>query len=341
MDYIKKSTEYKLKTRNNQEIPLSKIHQEILTIMDEIDRICRKNSITYGLIAGSALGIVNYQGFIPWDDDIDIFILRSDWKKFLKALDNDLNEDFYYHCYDKDNRYNVLIPQMKIRKKNTYIEEENILLDNNCEGNGIFIDIVTYGEINENKLIDEIFRTIIKIISIPTVIIDNLGYNPNLLKKMIISIDNKYNQLSKNSNLLSQPITIPWEKFMKEPVFKKEDILPVKEYNFEGRKYFSYNNIEKILKKWYGDNCLKKYNPKNQIWEETLPEEKRNPKHIVDIKQNSDTPKNPNHKIKLKKWIRLNIILFLISSLTLIFKLYNISLIIFIILIISLCRKIN
>lgn len=52
---------------------------------------------------------------------------------------------------------------------------------------------------------------------------------------------------------MSQPILIPWEKFMKEPVFLKEDILPVKEYMFEGRSYYSYNNIENVLKKWYGN----------------------------------------------------------------------------------------
>ena len=51
---------------------------------------------------------------------------------------------------------------------------------------------------------------------------------------------------------------IPWEKFMHEPLFLKEDVYPFKLYEFEGRKFYSYNNIEKILKQWYGDNCLKK-----------------------------------------------------------------------------------
>ena len=155
--------------RNNKEISLSKVHKEVLSIMDEVDRICRKYNITYGLIAGSALGSVNYGGFIPWDDDMDVFILRSDWDKFIHALDQELGDEFYYHCYDKDNRYNILIPQMKIRKKGTYVEEENILLDNRCKGNGVFVDVVTYGDINENKVIDEVFRTIIKLFVIPIV----------------------------------------------------------------------------------------------------------------------------------------------------------------------------
>ena len=134
-EYIKKK-DIRIKLRGDKEIFLSKLHEEILSIMDEIDRICRKYDITYGLIAGSALGTVNYGGFIPWDDDIDIFILRSDWDKFIAALDKELNNDFYYHCYEKDTRYNILVPQMKIRKKNTYVEERNILLDNRCCGNG-------------------------------------------------------------------------------------------------------------------------------------------------------------------------------------------------------------
>ena len=281
-NYIK-GNDVVISIREGKTISLKKIHNEILTIMDEIDRICRKYNITYGLIAGSALGIVNYGGFIPWDDDIDVFILRSDWNKFLRALDKELGDEFYYHCYENNKRYNILIPQMKIRKKNTYVEEENFLLDNRCKGNGIFVDIVTYGDINDNKFIDEFYRTINKVLVIPYVFIDNLGFNPRILKKVMILVENKYNKISSGSNLISQPILIPWEKFRHEPVFKKEDVLPVKEYFFEGRKYYSYNNIEKVLKEWYGDNCLKKWNDDSGSWEETLPLNKRSAKHVKDI----------------------------------------------------------
>lgn len=340
-NYIEKDIKYKIKLRNNKEITTNTVQQEILTIMDEIDRICRKNNITYGLIAGSALGIYNYGGFIPWDDDIDIFILRSDYQKFIKALDRDLNDKFYYHCYEKNKNYNILIPQMKIRKKNTYIEEKNILLDNKCQGDGIFIDVVTYGPINPNKLIDELFRTIIKLLSIPTIILDNLEINPKILKKIIKLIENKYTEISKNSNLLSQPITIPWEKFLYEPIFKKEDVLPVKEYNFEGRKYYSYNNLEKILKKWYGNNCLKKYNQQEKKWEETLPPEKRESKHIIDINLNGDSPIDPKPKTRLKKWVKTNFFIGLLLIITTFLTLYKLSLVLLIIFIISLCKTIN
>ena len=290
--------------RNNKEISLKKVHKEVLSIMDEVDRICRKYNITYGLIAGSALGSVNYGGFIPWDDDMDVFILRSDWDKFIHALDQELGDEFYYHCYDKDSKYNILIPQMKIRKKGTYVEEENILLDNRCKGNGVFVDVVTYGDINENKFIDEVFRTIIKLFVIPIVFLDNLGFNPRILKKIVMFIEKKYNNMSKGSKFVSQPITIPWEKFMREPVFLKKDVFPVREYDFEGRKYFSYNNIEKILKEWYGDNCLKKWNSSEKKWEETLPVDKRKSKHVRDI--NLDGEQSTNFgKFRLSLFIRV------------------------------------
>ena len=83
-------------------------------------------------------------------------------------------------------------------------------------------------------------------------------------------------------------ITEPWVPFLKGRSFKKEDIFPVKLYDFEGRKYYSYNNIEKILKTWYGPNCLKKWDGKK--WVETLPIEKRKPKHTVDLNLNGSEP---------------------------------------------------
>ena len=80
-NYIKKEKEYKIKIRNNEEISLNNIQKEILTIMDEIDRVCKKNNIPYALHAGSALGSINYKGFISWDDDVDIMIDLKDYKK--------------------------------------------------------------------------------------------------------------------------------------------------------------------------------------------------------------------------------------------------------------------
>lgn len=289
-DCITEREEYTILEKNGVKITVRELQLELLTIMDEIHRVCEKNNIKYGLIAGSALGIVNYKGFIPWDDDIDICIERKDWNRFIEALKKDLSDEFYFQCFENDKRYNTIMgPSMKIRKKNTYIEEVNFLLKNRCKsGDGIFIDAIIYDNICENKFIDEVSRTVIKLVMPFIVLLDNLHLNPVLLKKFVVWFSNKYSRLNENSPLMSQPISVPWEKFMHEPVFLKEDILPFKLYDFEGRKYYSYNNIEKILKQWYGPNCLKKWD--GEKWVETLPIEKRKPKHAVDLNLKGDKP---------------------------------------------------
>ena len=283
---IEDKTEYIICEKNGKKITVRDLQLEVLTIMDEIHRVCEKNDIKYGLIAGSALGIVNYKGFIPWDDDIDVCVERKDWNRFIEALDKDLSDDFYFQCFEKDKKYNTIMgPTMKVRKKNTYIKETNFLLKNRCKsGDGIFVDVIIYDNICENKFIDEFNRTVIKLVMPFIVLLDNLHINPVLLKKFVVWYSNKYSRKYENSKLMSQPISVPWEKFMHEPVFLKQDILPFKLYEFEGRQYYSYNNIKKILKQWYGPNCLKKWDGKK--WIETLPVEKRKPKHTVDLNLN-------------------------------------------------------
>ena len=288
-DRILERDDYVLKDNGKEKITVRDLQLEVLSIMDEIHRVCEKNNIKYGLMAGSALGIVNYKGFIPWDDDIDVCVERKDWNKFIEALKKDLSDDFYFQCFETDKKFNVINgPTMKVRKKGTYIKETNFLLKNKCKGDGIFVDVIIYDNICENKFIDEINRTVIKILMPILVLLDNLHINPIHLKKFVVWLSNRYSRKYENSKLMSQPISVPWEKFMHEPVFLKEDILPFKKYEFEGRQFYSYNNIEKILKEWYGPNCLKRWDGKK--WVETLPIEKRKPKHTVDLNLKGDGP---------------------------------------------------
>ena len=289
MDCIEKDKDYILLDDGENKITVRELQLEVLSIMDEIHRVCEKNNIKYCLIAGSALGIVNYKGFIPWDDDMDIAIERKDYKRFIEAMKKDLGDNFYFQCFDTDKNYNVLIPDMKVRKKGTYIKEVNFLLKNRCKsGDGIFVDVVVYDNISDNKFIDEVYRCSIRLLMPIMVLLDNLRIPTTLLKKLVLKIARKYGDKNKNSKYTSQTIAIPWEKFLKEPVFLKKDVYPFKKYDFEGRKFYSYNNIETVLKQWYGDNCLKKWDGKK--WVETFPVEKRAPKHAVEVNLKGDAP---------------------------------------------------
>ena len=305
-----KNEEYILKKdKNGKKVTVRDLQLSILDIMDEIHRVCVKHDIPYALIAGSALGICNYKGFIPWDDDMDVCIERKDFDRFVDALNKDLSDKFYFQCFENDKRYNILIPSMKVRKKDTYIEEVNFLLKNRCKsGDGIFVDVVIYDSISESKFKDELYRTVSKVLMPFIVLLDNLRINPILLKKIVLKNAEHYNKINQNSKYTSQTIAIPWEKFLKEPIFLKEDVYPFKLYEFEGRKYYSYNNVEKVVKEWYGPNCLKKWNGKEYV--ETLPVEKRKPKHCVDINLKSD--EHPKQK-SIKNGFAVAFLLFLLS----------------------------
>ena len=178
-DRILEKEDYILKDNGNETITVRDLQLEVLSIMDEIHRVCEKNNIKYGLMAGSALGIVNYKGFIPWDDDIDVCVERKDWNNFIEALKKDLSDEFYFQCFETDKKFNVINgPTMKVIKKGTYIKELNRLLKNRCKGDGIFVDVIIYVNICEYKFIDDVNRTVIKLIMPILVLLDNIHIIP-------------------------------------------------------------------------------------------------------------------------------------------------------------------
>ncbi|MGN0161825.1 MAG: phosphorylcholine transferase LicD [Lachnospiraceae bacterium] len=66
-----------------------------LEVLSEIDRICRSYDLTYTAYWGTLLGAVRHKGFIPWDDDIDIAMKRSDYQMLMKVLSDELPEGYY------------------------------------------------------------------------------------------------------------------------------------------------------------------------------------------------------------------------------------------------------
>lgn len=71
---------------------LEKVHRANLRLLKEIDRICRKYKISYMLDSGTLLGAVRHEGFIPWDDDVDLAFTRANYEMFLKVAPRELPE---------------------------------------------------------------------------------------------------------------------------------------------------------------------------------------------------------------------------------------------------------
>lgn len=119
---------------------LPKLHNCQLIIAREIKRICDENNIKYFIIAGTLLGAVRHGGFIPWDDDMDIGMLREDYEKFLKIAKKDLGDDFFLQTPETDKSYGLNFA--KVLLKGTMLMEESTASNNAKKG--IFVDIFPF-----------------------------------------------------------------------------------------------------------------------------------------------------------------------------------------------------
>ncbi len=89
-----------------KEIKLEDLKKLEIGILNNIDDFCHKNKIKYWIDCGTLLGAIKYKGFIPWDDDIDIGMLREDYDKFLKLYNsNNENKRYELHASELDKNY--------------------------------------------------------------------------------------------------------------------------------------------------------------------------------------------------------------------------------------------
>ena len=116
---------------------LKELQTVLLELLKEFDRVCKKHGIPYVVFCGSALGAVRHQGFIPWDDDLDVSMLREDYERFLKLAPSELGEQYYLQA-----EFSEHWPMnfSKLRKNNTTCLEKYHPKDKNIH-QGIYIDI--------------------------------------------------------------------------------------------------------------------------------------------------------------------------------------------------------
>ena len=124
-------------------------HQAVLLeLLAEFDRICTKHGIRYMLFAGTALGAVRHQGFIPWDDDLDVAMLRSDYQRFLQVAPGELQQQYYLQA-----EYSDAWPMFfsKLRKNGTACMERFIPRDPKLH-QGIYMDIFPVDNLADGAL---------------------------------------------------------------------------------------------------------------------------------------------------------------------------------------------
>lgn len=128
------------------------VQNKILEIMKYIDSICRAHNIVYYIMGGTALGAIRHGGFIPWDDDLDVFMTPSEYEKFKLIFEQEKSEKFVLQEWKTTPTY---LEYAKIRMNGTTFIEENLKNRKDLH-HGIYVDIMILHKVPENKFIQKL-----------------------------------------------------------------------------------------------------------------------------------------------------------------------------------------
>ncbi|MFI3254577.1 MAG: LicD family protein [Eubacteriales bacterium] len=174
-----------------------------LEILREFVRICTKYELRYFLVGGTLLGAVRHQGFIPWDDDIDVAMLREDYDEFAKIAQVEFGETYFYQDYNTDPHY--FLSYAKIRKNGTEVYEERF--KNSQFHKGVFIDIFPLDYCPKPSLFTHFLFNVLAVMNYRGQVDSGEEYNPydELIGKLgweVLKIFSKSQTIKLRKNLI-------------------------------------------------------------------------------------------------------------------------------------------
>lgn len=123
-------------------LSIEEIHEIILEIMKDIDSFCRKNNIPYTIAAGTMLGAIRHGGFIPWDDDSDIFMLREDFNRFVSTY----KSDRYHLLFNTREEHGFMVSgYAKVIDPDTFVDDRTSM-----SKYGVFVDVFPLDDMPED-----------------------------------------------------------------------------------------------------------------------------------------------------------------------------------------------
>lgn len=263
---------------------LEKVHKLQLQLALQVKEICRKHELNYFLIAGTLLGAVRHQGFIPWDDDLDIGFLRKDYEKFIRIAEKELPPKVFLQTWDTDKNFGL--PFAKLRLNGTvYIEK----IASKTKGHkGIYIDIFPFDNV-PGQFISRSRHSAVTYI-LKKLLAAKIGYKGSeknnfakkaiyhafqiisqalpqeLLKFLLYKEITKYNRVSSDYIVAiggaygykKETIRAEWICNLKEVLFEKEEFLiPVDYHNYLSYFYGDYMQPPPLHKRYNRHNITK------------------------------------------------------------------------------------
>lgn len=248
-----------------RKLSLKEIQHKELALLKKIDEFCAIHAITYFLGYGTLIGAVRHQGFIPWDDDVDIIMPRPDYDKFV-SLKNEFRARFsftdvktlgdkdYYYPFAKVVDIRTMARETRIRKKfRTCIWVDVFPLDGVFDSKlrnkwlffkqRIYSRILAAGKVKPFKMKGSIFMKVFGTLCIPIGILLNLFIDFSLLLDKLAHT-NLYADSSCVADIVSETM---------RTIVSKESLFPIIKVNFEDGLFNIQSNYHDYLTQLYGD----------------------------------------------------------------------------------------
>lgn len=236
------------------------IQHKILETMKYIDSICRRNGITYFIMGGTALGAVRHGGFIPWDDDLDIFMTPDQYEKFKSVFYVSSDSRFVLQEWRTTPDY---LEYAKVRMNGTTFIE-HCFADRKQMHHGIYVDIMILHKVPRNKLLQRIIYYESKYVTLYA--LSQRGWKPkngfqSLVLGLLKILPNRmlvrscYRRIYKYDTLVENFCWCYWitpANFQKG-LFRKEFFLDAVDIPFEDTKLRCSKFIREYLSARYGN----------------------------------------------------------------------------------------
>lgn len=233
------------------------LQKKELDILKSFINVCDKIGVNYFLIGGTLIGAVRHNGFIPWDDDIDVCMLRDDYEKFLAEGQKFLNNNYFLQTYNTDKDYPVCFAKIR-DSETTFVESSLNLYDIN---HGIYIDIFpldSYHKINKCKerllnysLLSRLLKKEKKVTRKLTLFISNVVYGRKSKLELCNLKENMYKSYVTDKTDLVTNYCGAWG--IKKETHRKCCFDNYKVVKFEGVNVKIPIGFDEILKNTYGD----------------------------------------------------------------------------------------
>ena len=255
-----------MKTYKNNELKqVQKIEKNIL---DEVVKICEEENIMYFLLGGTALGAKRHGGFIPWDDDLDIGMVRNDYERFLSVANDKLPDWLFLQSYPYDKKSPYIFT--KICDKNSrfieYCSKKLNIVD------GIFIDIFPLDIIpSDIKKPEKYCKKIIFLwrlycihqmpnaLHTPNTITGQMKNNLRIIFRLLLKLIPKKiffsyitKQMSKYKNEIPNQL-FEADNDIDHCVYSYDLFFPPSKLTFENDEYYVPGNIDQYLTEVYGN----------------------------------------------------------------------------------------